>query len=164
MHPTIQQGDTLIIEPCDPIYLSIGDIILFKQDDRLVAHRIVCIEFNPDPDTKSVINDTELAYRAESPLLKSRLWRDAPKAEIPGKESSMGAPEAQRSTKHEQLRFVLRGDFRSNPDPPILASTILGKVVAIMRQRKIRSPYGYGKQLYARTYRISSQINSFLKL
>jgi hypothetical protein len=148
MHPTIRQGDTLIVEPCNPTLLAVGDIVLFKDAGRLFAHRIIRI--------------THAASRAGSPLLKFRLWLDAPKAEIPARGSSMGASQVQRSAKGEGLRFVLRGDFRSTADAPIRASQILGKVVAVDRNQKIRSPYGYGKQFFARTYRFSSRLKSIL--
>lgn len=148
MHPTLRQGDTLIVEPCNPTLLAVGDIVLFKDAGRLFAHRIIRI--------------THSASRAGGPLLKSRLRLDAPEAEIPEKESSIDASQAQRSAKREGLRYVPRGDFRSTADPPIRASQILGKVVAVDRHQRIRSPYGYGKQFFARTYRFSSRLKSIL--
>ena len=164
MHPTIKQGDTLIIEPCDPQHLSIGDIVLFNDNERLLAHRIISIKPNTGKNAKSGLEKAFSASKAETVLLKSCCGKDAPETNCSLSESDASDPLVQCSAKRQELCFVSRGDFRSNPDPPIFAAQILGKVVAIERNHKIRSPYGIGKQLFARTYRISSQIKSFLSL
>ena len=162
MHPTIKQGDTLIIEPCRPANLSRGDIVLFKQDSRLVAHRLVGIELNPGADAASAIRTPDPTLVGETQRLKSCCSQDALPAPSSRGRRTARAPEAHSRTERRELRFVLRGDFRTTPDPPVPASQILGKVVAIERNQKIRSPYGYAKQLYARSYRLSSRIKSVL--
>ncbi len=113
MHPTIQRGDLLIIEPCHPRDLAVGDIILYKDGRRLFAHRII---------------------RIQSP----------------------------RSGACGATRFVLRGDFRFHPDPPVTASQILGKIISVERKKQALSPYGCGKRLLAGAYRMASYLKSYL--
>ena len=41
MLPIIEDGDLLRVEPVDPARLKLGDIVLFRAEGRLKAHRIV---------------------------------------------------------------------------------------------------------------------------
>jgi ATP-binding cassette subfamily B protein len=43
MYPTLQDGDLGRVEKCSPDELKIGDIVVFKAHDKLVAHRLVDI-------------------------------------------------------------------------------------------------------------------------
>ena len=148
MHPTIKQGDMLIIEPCDPADLSVGNIALYKDGDRLFAHRIIRIYTQKGHEPSACPCHEDRASKAVSPLLESCCRQDAPKV--------------QRSTKRNDLRFVLRGDFRPNPDPPVTAPQILGKVVSVERNKRLLSPYSSGKRLFAGAYRLASQLKSQL--
>jgi signal peptidase I len=40
MHPTIRDGDVLVLAPIDPSELRTGAVVLARQSGRLVAHRI----------------------------------------------------------------------------------------------------------------------------
>jgi signal peptidase len=44
MHPTIRHGDLITVEPAAPSNLKRGDIILYRFQNGLIAHRIVNIE------------------------------------------------------------------------------------------------------------------------
>ncbi len=44
MHPTIRHGDVITVEPAAPAKLKKKDIILFRLQSGLIAHRIVNIE------------------------------------------------------------------------------------------------------------------------
>jgi len=44
MHPTIRHGDVITVEPLAPAKLKRGDIILYRLQSGLIAHRIVNIE------------------------------------------------------------------------------------------------------------------------
>jgi signal peptidase I len=44
MHPTIRHGDVITVEPVAPSNLKKGDIILYRFQNGLIAHRIVNIE------------------------------------------------------------------------------------------------------------------------
>jgi len=44
MYPTLREGDTGIVEKWNPNDLLVGDIVVFKANGKLVAHRLVKIE------------------------------------------------------------------------------------------------------------------------
>lgn len=41
MRPAINDGDALIVEPVDPAMVKAGDILLFRHEQRLIAHRVI---------------------------------------------------------------------------------------------------------------------------
>lgn len=41
MYPTIRDGEAVIVEPCDPASLRVGDVVLTRAPRGLTAHRIV---------------------------------------------------------------------------------------------------------------------------
>ena len=43
MRPAIHDGDALIVEPVDREAVKAGDILLFRHDQRLLAHRVINI-------------------------------------------------------------------------------------------------------------------------
>jgi len=43
MYPTLKEGDLGLVEKCSPEELKIGDIVVFKAHDKLIAHRLVAI-------------------------------------------------------------------------------------------------------------------------
>jgi len=51
MLPAVWPGDTLVIERVDSSAVSEGDIVLFRRDRRLFAHRLVA-RSNPDGEAK----------------------------------------------------------------------------------------------------------------
>ena len=44
MYPTISDGDLITVEPINPSDIVVGDIILYRHDYGVVAHRVVDIE------------------------------------------------------------------------------------------------------------------------
>lgn len=41
MYPFLRSGDLAVIEPVEMTSVKTGDIILFKQEDRYIAHRVL---------------------------------------------------------------------------------------------------------------------------
>jgi hypothetical protein len=41
MYPTIKENEVITVAPIEPSSISVGDIILYRQDKRVVAHRVV---------------------------------------------------------------------------------------------------------------------------
>ena len=41
MYPTIKDGEAVTVEPISPNNVRCGDIVLYKSDHRVIAHRIV---------------------------------------------------------------------------------------------------------------------------
>jgi signal peptidase I len=44
MHPTIREGETITVEPVTASAVNVGDIVLYRLDDGLIAHRVKGIE------------------------------------------------------------------------------------------------------------------------
>lgn len=44
MYPTIMANETIMVEPIDPGTVRLGDIVLYRTNSRLVAHRVIGIE------------------------------------------------------------------------------------------------------------------------
>ena len=53
MYPTILNGDEITVEPVKPDAIRVGDIILYKDKENLIAHRVVRIE--NEGDTQSSV-------------------------------------------------------------------------------------------------------------
>jgi len=118
MFPTIMANETVMVEPIDPAAVKAGDIILYRSNNHLIAHRVVKIDKKND----SAIAETQI--KGDSPLLKRN------------------ALQAQRSSS-EALRFVLQGDAASACDAPVEAGQILGKVISIERNGFSIDPYSF---------------------
>ena len=46
MHPTIDDGEVITVEPIEASEVKKGDIILYRVNDGVIAHRVVRIEMN----------------------------------------------------------------------------------------------------------------------
>ena len=134
MHPTIREGETITVEPLDPRDVKKGDIILYRSNSGVTAHRVVCIEkadISGEPAQSSkVSNETidrknlplhEVSIKAVRPLLKSYPGRDGPQSRDSGRSSSAA------------LAFLLRGDAAVTCDDPVTPDQILGKVISVER-------------------------------
>jgi signal peptidase I len=86
MLPTIMPGDSLLVEWAGP-GVSPGNVVLFRRNSRLVAHRVVSIADNSG-----------------------------------------------------DLLFITQGDGVAQPDPPVAASELLGKVAWIVRDGRCITP------------------------
>ena len=60
MHPTIRDGDALVLTPIQPIALQIGDIVLACQAGRPLAHRIVRLTKRNDRPVRVVLRGDAL--------------------------------------------------------------------------------------------------------
>ncbi|MEJ2167548.1 MAG: S26 family signal peptidase [Desulfobacterales bacterium] len=126
MFPTIMANETILVEPIDPGRVRIGDIILYRTNGRLVAHRVVRIF----KESICAITEAQTSKRLQ------------PKLFIEGNNPPLkrSAPQVKRSS-NEVLHFVLQGDASRACDEPVKAGQILGKVVAIERNACSVDPY-----------------------
>jgi signal peptidase I len=53
MYPTILNGDEITVEPIRPEAIDVGDIILYRDQENLIAHRVVKIEIKNDTSKDS---------------------------------------------------------------------------------------------------------------
>ena len=69
MFPTIMANETIIVEPTDPQTVKVGDIILYRTNRHLIAHRIVGINESSD-NSSSVRSD----HDSQSSVLSTCLF------------------------------------------------------------------------------------------
>jgi signal peptidase I len=64
MYPTILNGDEITIEPIKPEAIRVGDIIFYRNQESLVAHRVVKIEIKNDThnDSQSSVLSTQSCF------------------------------------------------------------------------------------------------------
>ncbi len=120
MYPTILHGDVITIEPVEPSTVKVGDIALYRNENSVIAHRVI-----------------KILKRSE------RNSRSAPQGP---QDRSAPRTEAGPSTS-ETLQFILRGDARPACDDPVAAEHILGKVVFIETNGRGINPYGFKAKL-----------------
>jgi hypothetical protein len=167
MFPTIMANETIMVEPIDPETVRLADIILYRTNGQLIAHRVINIEKKIN-DAISVSQSSKnaqsiLFMKGDSPPLK----RSAPQAKRSSSEAlhHRSAPQVKRSSnevlhhrsapqaKHsspettagsstsEALQFLFRGDASRACDEPVKAGQILGKVISIERCGCSIDPY-----------------------
>ena len=149
MYPTIMANQTILVEPIDPWMVRQGDIILYRTNGRLIAHRVMRIEKLPD--------DSLRTFRSSEPArLPNRLNSEKPNFKH-------SAPPAQHSSE-EVLHFVLRGDAAATFDDPVPADQICGKVVAVEKNGRCINPYSLRHQLACRLHKWASRLKSISSL
>jgi hypothetical protein len=140
MNPTIREGDRVTVEPVAPSAIRVGDIVLYRNDRSVIAHRVVKIEAcpsnvrsAPNPSTSCPIPDTLYPIPAPPP--------PAPRP----------------------LLFILRGDASSTSDEPVESGRILGKVVAVEQAgRRIALSNARARILY-RARRWASRLKAWCR-
>jgi len=60
MYPTILNGDEITVEPIKPDAIKVGDIFLYRDQESLIAHRVVKIEIKNE--TQSSILSPESCF------------------------------------------------------------------------------------------------------
>jgi signal peptidase I len=135
MYPTILHEDVITVEPVDPSAVRVGDIVLYRNENSLIAHRVI-----------------KILKRSE------RNSRSAPQ----GPQDRSAPPiEAGLSTS-ETLLFILCGDARPACDDPVAAEHILGKVVLVETNGRNINPYGFKAKLISNVRRLVSRLKRFL--
>jgi hypothetical protein len=143
-------NETIVVEPIDPGSVRLGDIILYRTNSRLTAHRVIRIEKETNADLSepfwSTHDRSQTFSEGESPLLPAqnsglfdncgtfRVKRSSPSQKV-------------GSSTSEALYFVLRGDAGSAGDERVKAGQILGKVVSIERNGCNMDPYSLTHKL-----------------
>lgn len=148
MYPTIMANETIVVEPIDPATVRLGDIILYRINGRIVAHRVIRIEKMPDGSMTTSRSSEPASFQIPIKGESSRLKRSA--------------LQVKRSLS-EALRFALRGDASSSCDEPVKAGQILGKVVSIERNGRCINPYSWTHRLTCFVLSWASRIKGILK-
>jgi hypothetical protein len=140
MHPTIREGETITVEPVEPSAVKRGDIILYRSESGVIAHRVICIEkqemLGDSAQFPIAFDDT----RSQQDHLSSEEALKGAKAILdPCFEQGDPQGPKERSSSSEspalgpQHLFLLRGDASVNRDYPVKVKQILGKVVSVER-------------------------------
>jgi signal peptidase I len=161
MQPTIHEGETITVEPTDPVNVREGDIVLYRQNGRIIAHRVLrIVKFAEQsvetsryalPDeivdlkhSELVLNagsgvchvqpdDQQLACSAQSvDRIEFHNRQNESTEEIfPSAQSSVSRP--QSPDLSPQCYYILRGDAATSCDDPVEPDQVLGKVVCVQR-------------------------------
>jgi len=139
MYPVILDGETLIVEPVAPSAVNVGDIILYKSEEKLIAHRVISIKKINIPNTQPP------AFSLPRGISRSEPTSGGIPLESPalGPQFSM----AGASVLSCQYSLILRGDASYSYDEPVYTDQILGKVIAIERNGRSINPYGIKHKL-----------------
>jgi signal peptidase I len=129
MYPTICDGDLITVEPIKPSDVTVGDIILYRREFGVVAHRVMNIKA---PEKKPSQNSNDGAQPSRSPT--------------------------QSSVLSSQHYFTLRGDAAIGDDHPVHASQILGKIFMIERNGRRLDPYSLRIKLHQIARRFVSSL------
>jgi hypothetical protein len=145
MFPTIMANETIMVEPIDPGTVKMGDIILYRTNNHLIAHRVVKI------DKKNDCAIAETQIKGDSLLLKRSAHRAKRSSSAALRETDSplikhSALQVKRSSS-EALHFVLQGDASPSCDAPVKAGQILGKIVSIERNGFSIDPYSLAHKL-----------------
>jgi signal peptidase I len=126
MLPAVWPGDLLSVRSDDAAEAVPGDIVVFKREGRLVAHRVVEIKIQ-DPGSRT--QDSGFRRQGQSPIANHQSPIDNRQSAIdnfPGPVS--------------RIEFVTRGDRVGRNDAPISRHELLGRVTAIERGSRRINP------------------------
>ena len=124
MFPTIMANETVLVEPIAPSAVHRGDIILYRCNGNLIAHRVMGMVTDENGNDYSSLLQA-FSVRADR----------GPQQTKNGEEPSP-CPGANRV-------FILRGDAARSFDEPVTTDQILGKVVAVQRYGRNLDPYSF---------------------
>ena len=139
MYPTILHEDVITVEPIRPEVVQVGDIVLYRNENSVIAHRVIKIE-----NKSSLHTDSQFSVLS--------LPRGMPPSAAPFRGFHWGP----------QSFFILRGDARPACDDPINARQILGKVISVERNGRCMNPYSLKIRLTFYVHRLASCFKKFL--
>ena len=170
MFPTIMANETILVEPIEPSAVSKGDIVLYRSNGDLVAHRVMgivtdarAIEYSnllnvswPEEEQRSTekvnkddgpsppVGDPQIALRnrlSESAGLK------AGRTLLKFCDQRNAPHGLQSRSSNEEFFFIFCGDACLNFDEPVASDQVLGKVVSLERKGHSINPYSHKHKL-----------------
>ena len=119
----------MVVAPIEPFAVHKGDIVLYRSNGELIAHRVMGILTNNKADQYSALFNAFSSAKAQTV-----------------------SPDANhQSSWQASLRpshfFILRGDAALKFDEPITPDQVLGKVIAIERNGSSLNPYSLRHKL-----------------
>ena len=131
MYPTILANEPVLVEPIAPEDIHKGDIILYRSNGSLIAHRVMGVLKN---DAANDYFSLMEAFAADPGHLNTSALNKA--------ESGETTQDLKPGDPADNLYFILRGDASRNFDEPVQCDQVIGKVISIERNGSSINPYG----------------------
>jgi len=130
MYPTILANEPVLVEPINPREINKGDIILYRSNGSLIAHRVMGILKD------SAVNEYFKLIEAFSSDADQNKTKSVSKTD-----PVVAAQNSKHSDSTDQLFFILRGDALRTFDEPVKSDQVVGKVISIERNGNSINPY-----------------------
>ena len=153
MYPTIMANESVVVEPVDPLTVGRGDIILYRSNGSLIAHRVMGIVRDDKAEEFSSLIE---AFSPDVNCPKENALDTLEKGNIPQDSKLCGSS--------AKLFFILRGDASRTFDEPVKSDQILGKVISIERNGNTVNPYSLQHKLTTWFFKTSLRLKTFLGL
>jgi len=147
MYPTILANESVVVEPVAPTTVHKGDIVLYRYNGSLIAHRVMgIVRENRARDFSSLIE-------AFAPDTRSKAETESSKPE-----TAHCSQDADWCGLSENCFFILARTF----DEPVTSDQILGKVVSIERNGASLNPYSLQHKLTSWLLKTALRLKSIL--
>ena len=153
MYPTIIANEPVLVEPIDPAAVHKGDIVLYRTNGHLIAHRVMGIVRDDKADEFSSLIE---AFSPDVHCPQENALYKLEKGNIPQDSKLCGSS--------EKLFFILRGDASRTFDEPVKSDQILGKVISIERNGNSLNPYSLQHKLTTWLFKTTLRLKFFLGL
>jgi signal peptidase I len=151
MYPTILANEPVVVEPVEPLTVHKGDIILYRSNGSLIAHRVLGVVRDDKADEFSSLIE---AFSPDDPS-------DRDNVSIKWKKGNT-YQDSNRCCSSEKRFFILRGDASRTFDEPVKSDQILGKVISIERNGNSLNPYSLQHKLSTWLFKTSLRLKFFL--
>ena len=151
MYPTILANEALVVEPVEPLSVHKGDIILYRSNGSLIAHRVLGVIRDDKADEFSSLIE---AFSPDDPSARENASFKLEKGNT--------SQDSNRCCSSEKRFFILRGDASRTFDEPVTSDQILGKVISIERNGNIVNPYSLQHKLTTWLFKTSLRLKFFL--
>ena len=153
MYPTILANESVLVEPVEPSTVHKGDIVLYRSNGSLIAHRVMGIV---KADCAREFSALIEVFAPEEQLAEETAPLGSETAHCPEDEGL--------DASSEQCFFILRGDAVPTFDDPVKSDQILGKVVSIERNGTSLNPYSLKYKLASWLLKTTLRLKLFLAI
>ena len=151
MYPTILANESVVVEPVEPMTVHTGDIVLYRSNGSLIAHRVMGIVTE---DRAREFSSLIGAFAPEEQLTDETAPLESQR-DLCQQEAGVGG-------SSEKCFFILRGDAARTFDEPVKSDQILGKVISIERNGNSLNPYSLQHNLTTWILKATLCLKSFL--
>lgn len=161
MGPTIMANETVLVAPVAPPDVRKGDIVLYRSNGDIIAHRVMAIVKEDKAAQYSTLLE---AFSPDVEPGPGDMVEKAGTLKKRGRTLMQGSKGASSQFSERGVRyfFILRGDAARNFDQPVTSQQVLGKVIALERNGRRINPYSFKHKLTCRARRWASRIRRHL--